>query len=577
MQHTPKTSPPPIPPDRTVPSRDRDQITGDDPVGASTHDEQGARAIEIAAMLGDTVVGVRHLRDPRGGALSQKTMVLAGGAALLLSMSIVAFAAGVRNEAQNERAYRQWVDVEEKAAMDFRPSNLGLGYDWMAFGGLLGGLACAAGALVRARRERVPASFRIGSAAGVDFPTSDAPAEAFELVAPRGDDFVLNVGAGMTAVSLADNQAVVGEQTIATGARYRVALGQQTLLVSSVPAPRQQATPVWGGLDGNVAKFAAASLVAHVGLILLIGTMPGDQRALSDDAAGLEDRYVLVRSQPKEDPIQKEEIVDGTGGEEAAGQAGAAMALDSGKMGDKTATRPTGRYAMEKKTSEQVIAKTSAESVERAKHAGVLGFYEVHQRQWESMTGSGDITSGNDAATVYGGLQGYEVAASYGGWGYGIDGVGPGAGGTSYGTVGTGKFGLIGHDGAGPGGYGPGGPGGGLRMKRKPHGPIIDVGIVSSVGDLDANIIRRYIRRKLARIRYCYEKELVVNADLAGTILVQFQISPNGTVQGTRAGGMGNKNVEGCVGETVSTIQFPKPQGGGMVNVRYPFVFQPAG
>ena len=561
MQHTPKSLPPPIP---------------------NNQDEKGARAIEVAAMLGDTVVGVRHLRDPRGGALSRKTLGIIGGAALLMTMSVVAFAAGVKNEANNERAFTSWVDRDGKPAADFRPINLGVGYDWLAFGGLLGGLACAATALVRARRERVPASFRIGTAAGVDFPTSDAPADSFELVAPRGDDFVLHVGAGMTATRMADNQTVTGETTIADGARYRVALGQQTLLVSSVPAPRAQATPVWGGLDGHVAKFAAASLLAHAAFIALVNTMPSDQRALNDDALGAEDRLVLIRAQAKEDPIQKEEVLDGTGGQEPAGEAGAAMALDSGKMGDKTATRPTGRYQMEKTQNDNVLAKTPNQAIERATHAGVLGFYMANREQWTSMTGSGDLTSGDDATTVYGGLQGHEIAAAYGGWGYGIDGVGPGAGGTSWGTVGTGKYGLIGHDGPGGKGWGPGGPGGRPMRKHDPKHPCegekcVAIGPASTAGDLDPNTIRRYIRRKLPSIRHCYEKELMVKQNLSGTVLVQFQISPNGAVQGTAAGGMGNKSVESCVGETISTIQFPKPKGGGMVNVRYPFVFQPAG
>jgi hypothetical protein len=50
-----------------------------------------------------------------------------------------------------------------------------------------------------------------------------------------------------------------------------------------------------------------------------------------------------------------------------------------------------------------------------------------------------------------------------------------------------------------------------------------------------------------------------------------------GVVQGASAGGMGDKSVESCVAEAVRAIQFPKPKGGGMVNVRYPFIFQPAG
>src|SRR5690242_11296403 len=111
MQHTPKSLPPPIP---------------------TNQDEKGARAIEVAAMLGDTVVGVRHLRDPRGGALSRKTLGLIGGAALLTSISIAAFAAGVKNEANNARAFTNWVDRDGKPAADFRPINLGVGYDWLA-------------------------------------------------------------------------------------------------------------------------------------------------------------------------------------------------------------------------------------------------------------------------------------------------------------------------------------------------------------------------------------------------------------------------------------------------------------
>ena len=55
------------------------------------------------------------------------------------------------------------------------------------------------------------------------------------------------------------------------------------------------------------------------------------------------------------------------------------------------------------------------------------------------------------------------------------------------------------------------------------------------------------------------------------------QISPEGVVQGARAGGFGDKEVEDCVAAAIQSIQFPKPKGGGYVNVRYPFTFQPAG
>jgi outer membrane biosynthesis protein TonB len=112
---------------------------------------------------------------------------------------------------------------------------------------------------------------------------------------------------------------------------------------------------------------------------------------------------------------------------------------------------------------------------------------------------------------------------------------------------------------------------------RKASAPQIRIGNASATGDLDKNIIRRYIRRKLPQIRHCYEKELLVKTSLSGTVVVQFQISPGGAVQGASAAGMGDSSVENCVAGAIKSIQFPKPKGGGYVNVRYPFIFQPAG
>jgi TonB family protein len=40
---------------------------------------------------------------------------------------------------------------------------------------------------------------------------------------------------------------------------------------------------------------------------------------------------------------------------------------------------------------------------------------------------------------------------------------------------------------------------------------------------------------------------------------------------------MGNVRVEGCVVQAVRRWEFPKPLGGGIVIVTYPFNFTPAG
>jgi hypothetical protein len=57
---------------------------------------------------------------------------------------------------------------------------------------------------------------------------------------------------------------------------------------------------------------------------------------------------------------------------------------------------------------------------------------------------------------------------------------------------------------------------------------------------------------------------------------VQFFITPNGNVTGSVGSGFDGK-VSTCVAEVVGRIEFPKPRGGGGVQVNYPFNFRFAG
>jgi TonB family protein len=277
-----------------------------------------------------------------------------------------------------------------------------------------------------------------------------------------------------------------------------------------------------------------------------------------------------VQSKPKEDPKQEEEKNKGEDAD--SGGTGTKMALDEGRMGKKDSTRATGQYAMKNNNADPQLAREQA--IDEAKRSGVLG--ELMSKQggaFASLTGTADFSSGLEDQDIYGGLLGNEHGEMAGGFGFGISGTGPGGGGTGWGTIGTGRYGTIGH-GSGTGtGFGSGSGTGGLRG-RKARAPQVQFGSVSSTGDLDKNIIRRYIRRKLPRIRNCYEKELLANDGLAGTVVTQFQITSDGTVQGASAGGMGNPKVEECVADAIRSIQFPKPKGGGRVNVRYPFHFR---
>jgi hypothetical protein len=99
------------------------------------------------------------------------------------------------------------------------------------------------------------------------------------------------------------------------------------------------------------------------------------------------------------------------------------------------------------------------------------------------------------------------------------------------------------------------------------------IGQPQAAGDLDKAIIRRYVKREIPRITACYEKALVANPDLAGTVQTQFFISPNGAVATADATGM-DPDVAACVADIIKSIEFPKPKGGGGVQVNYPFSFR---
>jgi hypothetical protein len=94
-------------------------------------------------------------------------------------------------------------------------------------------------------------------------------------------------------------------------------------------------------------------------------------------------------------------------------------------------------------------------------------------------------------------------------------------------------------------------------------------------GDLDRLIIQRYVHRNVEKITSCYEDELSLPPDLAGTVVVQFFIQPSGTVSTSQGSGLDPK-VSSCVAAVVHAIEFPRPEGGRGIVVNYPFTFHPA-
>jgi len=218
-----------------------------------------------------------------------------------------------------------------------------------------------------------------------------------------------------------------------------------------------------------------------------------------------------------------------------------------------------------------------------ARESGILGSTALTHANLQALVGHMDYSSGFDDASVLGGLYGGQ-GESNGSFGFGRSGFGPGCdAGCQGGIIGIGRYGTIGNGRATGEGWGGGvGAGNGGMRGREVGVPTVRIcgydpttghSCAVSDGGLDKAVIRRYVRRQLDKIRYCYEKELLAQPGLAGTVSTEFLIEPDGTVSSSTAQGM-TEAVDSCVADVLSHIAFPAAQTHMPTTVHYPFSFR---
>lgn len=152
--------------------------------------------------------------------------------------------------------------------------------------------------------------------------------------------------------------------------------------------------------------------------------------------------------------------------------------------------------------------------------------------------------------------------------GLGIRGEGPGSGGP--GVIGIGTLNGRGEHGLGPG------RGWGFQLPGSVKPPVLPGGPIQTSDGLAKEVVERIVRRHWNEIKYCYEKELSHDPNLAGKVTVDFEIGPVGDVVKADASEstLGSIAVATCITANVQRWQFPAPSGGGVVEVHYPFLFQ---
>jgi hypothetical protein len=167
-----------------------------------------------------------------------------------------------------------------------------------------------------------------------------------------------------------------------------------------------------------------------------------------------------------------------------------------------------------------------------------------------------------------GASDGQKVALYKGTFGTALEGVGTGGGGTSKDVVG----------GLSTKGKGGGVAGYGLGSVGQKGESVIEIDEVNTIvkGSLDRSEIEAVIKKHLAQIRYCYEKELKTQPNLSGKVISTFIIGANGDVTSSEVSEstIKNSSVETCISRRIANWIFPKPKGNGIVIVKYPFIFR---
>ena len=245
-----------------------------------------------------------------------------------------------------------------------------------------------------------------------------------------------------------------------------------------------------------------------------------------------------------------------------------------GKRGSQIASKHSNPQALAKRPSANG-GQGRGGGNSQAEDEGNVDFLKGATNKIQNLLGSSASKLGKGGEK----LQGFGAFNSEGTEGLALSGNGKGGGGTADslgglsnkgkggGRVGTGK-GAAGNDNGIIGGKGRSVP---LRL-GSPEEVVV-------MGAVDASAILAAIIAHKDEFRYCYENELKTSGKklMGGSVIPNFVIGASGRVThvAIESDSLGNQNVRDCVGNVLKAIDFPVPNGGGIVQVSFPFKFSP--
>jgi len=332
-------------------------------------------------------------------------------------------------------------------------------------------------------------------------------------------------------------------------------------------APKPAVVPWWERMNYQFLNLFLILFFIDAAFVVAAGNYPYETDVVADDLFKNPSRmakFVIKppEAQPKVNPylerLQKEL------GREAPGEMAERHKGTEGQMGKKDAPKTTGRSAP------RAIDPSAKDIVKNTGLVGLLG--RGRGGGLSTVFGQGGL--GGDIKGAIGNMFGPVVGDSYGLGGLGLKGTGSGGGGQGE-TIGIGGVGTKGR-GGGLGSYGTGVGGLGKKTDR-------DLSITSTpaiVVGYDRELVRKVVQDHAAQIRYCYEQGLALNPKLEGKVAIQWTITSEGRVSNVRidsATTLGDQRVQECMMSRVASWEFPKPKGGGIAVVTYPWILRASG
>ncbi|MFT4621579.1 MAG: outer membrane biosynthesis protein TonB [Myxococcota bacterium] len=328
------------------------------------------------------------------------------------------------------------------------------------------------------------------------------------------------------------------------GAVIEVRLGELDMLVRVVPraeALERGAVEVDGPFGALLSTFSAAAVL--LGMLVWLAPAPATTALLEIDPHVV---HLALAVPPKK---TVEPTPEKTANPDAKDKAAEAEPTE-GKTGKGPKDRKADRKMAKRMRDKEIV-----------ENAGLIG--AMRDVGLEALLGSGSL--GDELVGAAAGLVMAKGGGGPGGFGLGERGLGRGGSIEGIGDV----WGA----GGGPGGregYGPSG--------KKGDGPqIASTADTMVLGSLDRAVVDEVVKRHLAAIRYCYQRELQREPELSGKLVVKFVIAGDGSVSSSKLGSstMGHAGVERCVTGRFLKMQFPEPNGNGIVIVSYPFLLSP--